>query len=228
MSFANHNILDIALSIIPPTIVQVRKNLGMETNKYGQANASYGEWVDVYGIVQPGAEMNEHVEGLDISKKRVTIWLRGFSLKGTHLQWTPDQIRFMDRIYNVTSVDDWFPYDNYRKCECVEALNLGDSQKGMPSPPKKKTTTRKKSVPKKVAEEVEKKDKQETAVVSQMVLPLDNVPAVGKTSEVKSPQMDTPVTSPTVNQDEIKVSILQKEEQTIPSNPPKKKPRIRI
>lgn len=129
MSFANHNILDIALSLIPPTLVQIRKNLGTSVNKYGQADASYGEWIEVYGIVQPGSEQNEHTQGIDFSKKTVTIWLRGIALDGTHLQWAPDQIRYTGRIFNVTNVTDWFPYDNYRQCECVEALNLDESQR---------------------------------------------------------------------------------------------------
>lgn len=129
MSFANHNILDIALSIIPPTIVQIRKSLGTQVNKYGQMEATYGDWIEVYGIVQPGTEQNEHTEGIDFSKKRVTIWLRGVALDGTHLQWAPDQIRYVDRIFNVDSVTDWFPYDNYRQCECSEVINLDISQR---------------------------------------------------------------------------------------------------
>ena len=129
MSFANHNILDIALSIIPSTVVQIRKNLGTTVNKYGQAVASYGDWIDVYGIVQPGSEQNEHTQGVDFSKKRVTIWLRGVALDGTFLQWAPDQIQYVNQIYNVVSVEDWFPYDNYRKCECVAAVNLGEGQR---------------------------------------------------------------------------------------------------
>ena len=129
MSFANHNILDIALSIIPPTIVQIRKNLGTMVNKYGQAEASYTEWMDVYGIVQPGGEQNEHTQGVDFSKKHVTIWLRGVALDGTHIQWAPDQIRYVGGIYNVIGVEDWYPYDNYRKCDCVEAMNLGVNQR---------------------------------------------------------------------------------------------------
>lgn len=130
MSFANHNILDIALSIIPPTVVQIRKNLGTSINKYGQAEAAYSEWIEVYGIVQPGAEQNQHTQGVDFSKKRVTIWLRGISLDGTHIQWAPDQIRYVGAIYNVVGVKDWYPYDNYKECECVEALNLGPNQRG--------------------------------------------------------------------------------------------------
>lgn len=130
MSFANHNILDIALSIIPPTIVQIRKNLGTKVNKYGQVEAVYGDWIEVYGIVQPGSEQNEHTEGVDFSKKRVRIWLRGVALDGTHIQWAPDQIRYVGKIFNVVDVSDWFPYDNYRECECVEVLNLDESQRG--------------------------------------------------------------------------------------------------
>ena len=143
MSFANHNILDIALSIIPPTVVQVRKNLDTKVNKYGQSEASYTEWIEVYGIVEPGPEQNEHTERIDFSKKRVIIWLRGYSLDGTHLQWAPDQIRYTDRIFNVVSVEDWFPYDNYRKCECVEALNLGENQRGAKTQPSVSSIRRK-------------------------------------------------------------------------------------
>ena len=144
MSVANHNILDIALSIIPPTVVQIRKAIGVAVNDYGQANAAYGEWREVYGIVQPGSESNEHTQGIDFSKKHVRIWLRGVDLTGTHIQEAPDQIRYLGRIYNVVSVDDWFPYDNYRMCECVEALNLGASQRGKPpaTATKTKTSTR--------------------------------------------------------------------------------------
>lgn len=132
MSFANHNILDIALSIIPPTVVKIRKNLGTKVNKYGQMEATYGDWIDVYGIVQPGAEVNEHTEGIDFSKKKVSIWLRGVALDGTHIQWAPDQIQYVGRIFNVDSVTDWFPYDNYRQCECSEVINLDVSQRRLP------------------------------------------------------------------------------------------------
>ena len=115
-------------------MVQIRKNQGTVVNKFGQSEASYSEWIDVYGIVQPGAEQNQHVQGVDFSKKRVTIWLRGISLDGTHIQWAPDQIRYVGAIYNVVGVKDWFPYDNYKECECVEAMNLGPNQRGAPQP----------------------------------------------------------------------------------------------
>lgn len=129
MSFANHHILDIALSLIPPTVVQIRKNQGTMVNRYGQSEAAYSEWIEVYGIVQPGGEQNEHTQGIDFSKKHVTIWLRGIALDGTHIQWAPDQIRYVGAIYNVIGVKDWYPYDNYRECDCVEALNLGATQR---------------------------------------------------------------------------------------------------
>lgn len=147
MSFANHNILDIALSIIPPTLVQARKSLGTKINRYGQSEAAYTEWVEVYGIVQPGSERNEHIEGMDYSKKYVSIWLRGYTLDGTHLDWSPDQIRYMGRIFNVIDVDDWYSYDNFRKCECVEVLNLAPNQRGAAKANSaKKKISRKKTV----------------------------------------------------------------------------------
>lgn len=167
MSFANHNILDIALSIIPPTVVQIRKNLGTAVNKFGQSQAAYSEWLEVYGIVQPGGEQNEHVEGMDFSKKHVTIWLRGVALDGTHIQWAPDQIRYVGMIFNVVGVEDWYPYDNYRKCECVEAVNLDASQravKGNAHVSSRKTTAHRKTKQNILADN------------SQQMLPLDQKP----------------------------------------------------
>jgi hypothetical protein len=147
MSFANHNILDIALSLIPPTVVQIRKNQGTVVNKYGQTEASYSEWIDVYGIVQPGGEQNEHTNGVDFSKKHVTIWLRGIALDGTHIQWAPDQIRYVGAIYNVVGVKDWYPYDNYKECDCVEAMNLDVSQRGKAAGFRKKQRTERRENP---------------------------------------------------------------------------------
>lgn len=159
MSFANHNILDIALSILPSTVVQIRKTLGTTINKYGQAEAVYSEWIDVYGMVQPGGEQNEHTQGIDFSKKFVTIWLRGIALDGTHIQWAPDQILYIGKVFNVVSVKDWFPYDNFRECECVEAVNLGETKRNQEQPSKRKrksaTKVGKKEAPKEEIEEVQ-------------------------------------------------------------------------
>ena len=149
MSFANHNILDIALSIIPPTVVQIRKNLGTKVNRYGQSEAAYSDWIEVYGIVQPGGERNEHIERVDFSRKYVSIWLRGIALDGTNIEWAPDQIRYMGKIFNVISVDDWYPYDNFRKCECVEVNNLAPNQRKLSKPrsQRKSTSLRKNNDP---------------------------------------------------------------------------------
>lgn len=175
MSFANHNILDIALSLIPPTLVQIRKNLGTKVNKYGQVEAAYGDWVEVYGIVQPGSEQNEHTEGVDFSKKRVTIWLRGIALDGTHIQWAPDQIRYVGKIFNVIGVKDWFPYDNFRECECVEVMNLDDSQRGIAVEIAKKAVRRGRKV-----------KAEKTQDSEQQMLPLDSQTGTGAVARKKS------------------------------------------
>ena len=130
MSFANWNLLDEALTLIPPTKVQYRKWLVNKTDKFGRIAAGYSDWMDAFGIVQPNGESNEHVEGFDFSKSRVTIWLRGVELTGTGTvnDRSPDQIRYVGKVYNVMTVDNWLPYDNYRRCDCVEASNLGTGQ----------------------------------------------------------------------------------------------------
>ncbi len=186
MSFANHNILDIALSLIPPTIVQIRKNLGTKVNKYGQMEATYGEWVEVYGIVQPGSEQNEHTEGVDFSKKHVTIWLRGIALDGTHIQWAPDQIRYVGKIFNVIGVKDWYPYDNYKECECVEVLNLDESQRG-----------RLASIAQKAMRQVRKPKVEKAQDLDKQMLPLDLPSGVGiKIKEKSEPSIFCPDTPP--------------------------------
>lgn len=202
MSFANHNILDIALSIIPPTVVQIRKNLGTAVNKYGQSTASYSDWIEVYGIVQPGGEQNEHTQGIDFSKKHVTIWLRGVALDGTHIQWAPDQIRFVGRIFNVVGVKDWYPYDNYRECECVEALNLGENQKAanstMLSPQKRKPTTRKS---KKTRAETSQQPSLQIEPTPQEILPMTGEPVLFKADAASVPEEEispTPKKKPVV------------------------------
>jgi len=186
MSFANHNILDIALSLIPPTLVQIRKNLGTKVNKYGQMEATYGEWVEVYGIVQPGSEQNEHTEGVDFSKKHVTIWLRGIALDGTHIQWAPDQIRYVGKIFNVIGVKDWYPYDNYKECECVEVLNLDESQRG-----------RLASIAQKAKRQARKPKVDKAQDSAQQMLPLDLPPGVGVEIKKKTePSIFCPDTPP--------------------------------
>lgn len=136
MSFANWNLLDDALTLIPPTKVQYRVASKQTTTEFGQITNVYSEWKDAYGIVQPGGEHNEHTEGIDFSKSRVSIWLRGVKLTGTSTgsSRTPDQIRYVGRIYNVVSVDDWYPYDNYRKCDCVEATNNDETENSGENP----------------------------------------------------------------------------------------------
>lgn len=188
MSFANHNILDIALSIIPPTVVEIRKTLGTKVNKYGQAEASYTEWINVYGIVQPSSERNEHIERIDISKKHISIWLRGITLDGTHLEWTPDQIKFMGRIYNVIDVDDWFPYDNYRKCECVEVLNLPENQrsKGAKGAQKEIENKNRKGTRKLKEDRVE--EREEEVKITSLPAPLMLEDREGRDNKAKNPQ----------------------------------------
>lgn len=206
MSFANHNILDIALSVIPPTVVQIRKAVGVSVNDYGQANSAYGEWREVYGIVQPGSESNEHTEGIDFSKKRVRIWLRGVDLTGTHIQDAPDQIRYLGRIYNVVSVDDWFPYDNYRMCECVEALNIPPSQRA-----RKATATTAK-----------RKPRTSDKAVSQTFGDMSNVKAAAKATSTSAIQEELPLSTipPAETKEKAEEPVHQQQETPTPEAKP--------
>ena len=130
MSFANFNLLPLALgTLIPPTPFQYRKAGKTETNEFGQVISEYSEWIEAYGICQPAGKQNEHVEGIDFAKNRLSVWIRGVELKVTHDQETPDQVRYLGHIYNVVKNDEWGPYDDFYHVECVEVDNLGEGQK---------------------------------------------------------------------------------------------------
>lgn len=124
MSFANINILPWALSLIPKTKFQYRKFISNDVNEFGQAVATYGEWTDAFGIVVPSGMRDEHVEGIDFAKSRMTVFIQGVDLSPTHNVKTPDQILYCCKIYNIVSADNWLEYDNFRRCECVEVTNF--------------------------------------------------------------------------------------------------------
>ena len=129
MSYSNFNLLPLALgTLIPPTPFQYRQCNGRTTTEFGQVITSYTEWKDAYGIVQPAGKRNEHVEGMDLAKNRISVWIKGVELKVTHDQTTPDQVRYRGHIFNVVANDEWGPYDNFYHVECTEVDNLGEDQ----------------------------------------------------------------------------------------------------
>lgn len=124
MGFANWNLLPLILKQLPGTPFEYRIHEDTKINEFGQAEGGYGEWKKGYGIVQPASEGNEHVEGVDITRKSVNVWIYGVRLTGTYRQDSSDQIRYLGKVYNVVSVDDWDAYDSYCKCTCQEVRDM--------------------------------------------------------------------------------------------------------
>lgn len=126
MSWANFNLLPQVLSLIPPTKVEYRTSKPPEVDEYGQAVNGYSGWTEAYGIVQPGGMRNAHMGGgggLDNAPRTAQAWLVGVDLRCTNEKQLPDQIRCDGKIYNVTGVDDWLAYDNFRHYTLQEVLN---------------------------------------------------------------------------------------------------------
>lgn len=128
MSFSNLNLLPQALSLIPPTPFQYRKFSNNEIDEYGQVTIGYGEWKEAYGIVVPAGRAMQNVEGIDLTQNRVSVFIKGVELDATYEQRSPDQIRYLGRIYNVIQVNDWFSYDDFHNVTAQEVKNIDEAE----------------------------------------------------------------------------------------------------
>lgn len=127
MSFSNLNLLPQALSLIPPVTFQYRKFAKNTIDEFGQAVIGYGEWIEAYGIVVPAGKAMQNVEGLHMTPNRVNVFIKGVELDATCEQRSPDQVRFLGRIYNVIQVNDWFAYDDFHNVIAQEVKNIDEA-----------------------------------------------------------------------------------------------------
>lgn len=125
-------LLQKALKVVPPSTFEYRTVVSRTTNEIGNFVITYTDWIEASGSVQPGLTHSFNARGvsnpiqiakalgLDMSKDIVTVFAKGLDLNNIHDQESPDQIRHNGRIYNIVSVSDWYPYDDWKSLICVE------------------------------------------------------------------------------------------------------------
>lgn len=120
-----------ALTVVPKTRFKYRIVQSFVTNEIGNTIATYSEWTDAEGAIQPGLTFSFNARGvsspieiakkigLDISKNMITVFAK-LNLSNIAKQETPDQIMFDGRIFNIMSVSDWYEFDGWKSLICVE------------------------------------------------------------------------------------------------------------
>lgn len=128
------NLLRRALTVIPKSSFEYRRVVSVSTNSIGNSIATFSEWTSVLGAVQPGLTFSFNARGIssmvdilqtkkigiDISKDMITVFVKGIDLVNVHFKEQPDQIRYDGRTFNIISISNWFPYDDWKSLVCVE------------------------------------------------------------------------------------------------------------
>jgi hypothetical protein len=78
--------------------------------------------------------------GIEQAKDLVTIFTQELDLVNTHFQIHPDQIKYNGRIFNIISVSNWLPYDDWKSLVCVEDTRYTSGSPEVPSSTQEETT----------------------------------------------------------------------------------------
>jgi len=128
------NLLKKALTIVPSETFQYRKVESVSTNEIGNTIATFSDWINTRGSVQPGLTFSFNARGISSmielkmaykigitqAKDLITVFTKEIDLVNTHFQQQPDQIKYDGRIFNIISVSNWLPYDSWKSLVCVE------------------------------------------------------------------------------------------------------------
>lgn len=126
------NLLKKALRIVPKSSFEYRTVVSFQTNDIGNTIPTYSEWVPTTGAVQPGLTFSFNARGIsnpidmakrigiDQSKNIITVFVKDIELSNVSTQEEPDQIRYDGKVFNIMSVSNWYPYDDWKSLTCVE------------------------------------------------------------------------------------------------------------
>lgn len=113
------NLLNTALSIIPPVSFSYMKWLGKETNELGIEVPRYGEPIEVEGHCQPTTNSMYASLGLDLEKNYNSFWIPS-NVVSLDEQTNPDKITFGGSNWIVIKTVDWFSYDGWTEVIAVK------------------------------------------------------------------------------------------------------------
>lgn len=137
------NLLKRALTVVPRSAFEYRQVISVSTNSIGNSIATFSEWTRVFGAVQPGLTFSFNARGIssmvdilqtkkigiDISKDMITVFAKNIDLINVHFKEQPDQIRYDGRTFNIISISNWYPYDDWKSLVCVEDTRYTEEAK---------------------------------------------------------------------------------------------------
>lgn len=113
------NLLEAALSLLPPVAFEYRIYTGEGLNDFGISVPQYSEWKTCWGMVQPVEASQYEAFNLDYSKRAINVW-GSIDLNTLDVQDHPDQVRFQGRIFNTEQCTDWLGYNGWHCFVCTE------------------------------------------------------------------------------------------------------------
>jgi len=113
------NLLETALTLLPPVTYEYRTYTGDETSAVGFSVPKYTEWKTCKGMVNPVQSSEKQMFNLDMATRCINVW-GSIDLNTVDVQDHPDQVRYQGRIFNCTQCTDWLGYNGWHCFVCTE------------------------------------------------------------------------------------------------------------
>ena len=112
MNIPGANLLNMALSIITPQVVQYFAATGRTTNAAGMRVTSYAPSMDISGSFQPIPRTLNHQLGLDLQADYAMFYSSQL-IADVGRDRSGDQIQFAGGRWQAVSANDWTPVDGW-------------------------------------------------------------------------------------------------------------------
>ena len=113
------NLLNTALSVIPPVSFSYSRWIGKTTSEIGLEVPQYADPVEVEGHCQPTTNSMYASLGLDLEKNYKSFWIPS-NVVSIDEQTNPDKITFGGSNWIVIKTVDWFSYDGWTEVIAVK------------------------------------------------------------------------------------------------------------
>ena len=109
------NLLNLAMSVIPPQIIQYIKFKSSTVNDYGELVCVYENPENVKAVIIEDSMSVYEQFGLSLQKDNRTIYVNKL-IKATHNQKASDRFFFDGSYWNVIATTDWHGYNGWSSC----------------------------------------------------------------------------------------------------------------
>ena len=117
------NLLNAALSIIPPVTVDWRRDAGRTQNAVGQWVTSYTKMGDIEGSFQPIERSKYEALGLDMNQHYYVLYASQ-DLRAVERGTSGDIIVHKGKAYQAEDPADWLSYNGWRGLLVVEIQDV--------------------------------------------------------------------------------------------------------